>query len=656
VETIGKRYRIKDMIGAGAMGAVYHAEDRLTGQSVALKQVKYQADPLAATQRFTDDPSTSLRLAITNEFQTLASLRHPHVINVMDYGFDHQNHPFFTMTLLDGSLPFMEGALGQGINNKVRLLVEVLQALDYLHRRSILHRDLKPDNAVINDTNSVTVLDFGLAIFEEQFDADSESVSGTLAYIAPELLQGEAPSPQSDLYALGVMAFEIFAGHHPFKTANVSELIQQIIMQPPDFDAMDVSYDLASVIMRLLEKHPDFRYASAREVIRALLDTSNTSIRVETEEIRESFLQTAPFLGRESELEEFTLALERAREGQGALSLVGGETGVGKTRLLDELRTSALVRGMLVLRGQGVGDTGGLPYQLWREPVRRLLLASDVDDLDAGILRDIVPDIEQLLGRSVPSVIDLQGPDYQQRLITSIVSLFRKFPEPTLLVLEDLQWADESLKVLEALADTVSELPLFIVGSFRQEEMPDLPERIPAGDVVRLERLSEDVIAQISVSMLGDWGRRDDVVQLLQSQTEGNIYFMIEVIRVLAEEAGNLEQIEQMRLPAQVAAGGIHEVMMRRLNRVPETALDLLKTAALVGRELDLKVLREVAPSVELDDWLAACTNCAVVEVIDEVWHFSHDKLRETLLTTVETNDRGQRHEQIATAIEQTIS
>ncbi|MEM6529870.1 MAG: serine/threonine-protein kinase, partial [Chloroflexota bacterium] len=201
MEIIGSRYKIIDTLGEGGMGVVYRAVDRLTGKPVALKQVKYNAGALAVTAAFDMSPA-ALRASLAREFQALAGLHHPHVIDVMDYGFDTQNHPFFTMTLLEKPRPLTDAGTGNSKAFKVRLLVEMLQALDYLHRRRMLHRDLKPDNALVSEANRVQVLDFGLAVLQEQIDPSDPSVSGTLAYIAPEILQGGSPSPQADLYAV----------------------------------------------------------------------------------------------------------------------------------------------------------------------------------------------------------------------------------------------------------------------------------------------------------------------------------------------------------------------------------------------------------------------------------------------------------------------
>src|SRR4051812_3770864 len=161
-DLIGKRYQLLDKLGAGGMGVVYRATDRLTGQTVALKQViPSNIDPKTAPTIYLGEES-SFQLALAQEFRTLASLRHPNIISVLDYGFDHNRQPYFTMDLLENAVPIVEAAATLPLLQKIDLMIQMLQALTYLHRRAILHLDLKPANVMVTG-GQVKVLDFGLS-------------------------------------------------------------------------------------------------------------------------------------------------------------------------------------------------------------------------------------------------------------------------------------------------------------------------------------------------------------------------------------------------------------------------------------------------------------------------------------------------------------
>lgn len=644
-QMIGHRYQVLDRLGSGGMGAVYRVFDRLKQQTVALKRV---AAPSAGEGQ--TDESTGLRITLANEFQVLASLRHPHIITVLDYGFDTHRQPYFTMSLLDPPITITQAAEGQPLAVKVKLLVQMLQALAYLHRRDIIHRDLKPDNALVTPEGEVKVLDFGLAVLRERKRTE-DTISGTLAYLAPEALMGAPVTQAADLYAVGVIAYEIFAGQHPFDVSTAGGLIQQILYAPPNLDAVDVNEDARSIIGRLLDKSAAERYQDVYEVIKALTTALDQPMPQETVAIRESFLQAAHFVGRDAELNLLAEALEQAVNGRGSAWLIGGETGVGKSRLLDELRTRALVRGALVLHGQGVAE-GGLPYQVWREPLRRLVLSTDLNDADAAVLKQLVPDIGDLLGRPIPDAPELEGQAWQGRLLTAIAGVFRQQPQPVVVMLEDLHWVIESLDVFRLLTSQAQEMPLLLVGSYRDDEKPRLAEELPGAQLIKLGRLAEDSIAQLSVSMLGDAGRNPDMLELLKKETEGNAFFLVEVVRTLAEEAGRLSEIGSMALPHRVMAGGVQQVVQRRLQGVSDKARRLLNVAAIAGRQLDLDLLRAVAKDIDLDEWLAICSNAAVIDLKDEAWRFAHDKLREGILTALPADERRQLHRQVASTLE----
>lgn len=414
---------------------------------------------------------------------------------------------------------------------------------------------------------------------------------------------------------------------------------------------LNLSPDLTAILSRLLDKSPEGRYHDANRVIIDLSEAIGQAVPQETTDIRESFLQAAQFVGREKETAQLSDALDRAIEKHGSTWLVGGESGVGKSRLLDELRTQALVKGALVLQGQAVAE-GGFTYHIWRDPLRRLVLSTELNDLDAGVLNEIVPGLEDLLERKVPDAPELEGQAGQQRLLTTIVNLFRQQTQPILIILEDLHWATDSLDVLKQVNPLTADSALMIIGSYRDDEKPTLPDELPQMQKIKLERLTEEAIAELSKSMLGESGNQPQVLDLLKKETEGNVFFLVEIVRTLAEEAGWLNNIGRMTLPKQVLAGGVQQIVQRRLDRVPESARTLLRLAAVAGRQIDLTLLQAIDSASNVEEWLMICSNAGVLDVMNEQWRFAHDKLREGVLSKLDADDRKATHRQIATTLE----
>ena len=643
---LGYRYQLQETIGSGGMGIVYRARDLLTGHDVALKRLQIAPNDLQFNSRTTEK---NLRLALAREFRTLASLRHPHIISVLDYGFDEQNQPYYVMELLVEIEDMFDAAQSMDDTGKINLLIQLLQALVYLHRRGIIHRDLKPSNIVIDADSVLRVLDFGLAMESGQ----ASEVAGTLAYMSPEMLQQQGVGVGADLWAVGVIAYQLFAGKHPFTGQDTTELIFNILSQTPDWNALSLQDNFTDVLFRLLSKDPADRYKTASDAIRALCQATDTPLPGETVEIRESFIQAATFVGRRDELRQLTRALDDIgrEQAHGSGWLIGGESGVGKSRLMDELRIRALVQGAIVLTGQGM-ENGGLPHQLWRDAVRYLLLAGQVAPDDASVLKQIVPDISQLLGYDVPDAPPLTGQAAQQRLASAILNVFRQQPYPIVLLLEDLQWTDESLIPLRQIIANIDDMRLLVVANYRDDEAPNLPERLSAMTHIKLERLIRDEIEQLAQSILGTHERYEPVIDLLESETEGNAFFIVEVVRTLAEEAGQLDRIGTYTLPEYIFASGIQQVIERRLGRVPDAYRPLLNAAAVAGRQIEPAILRHIDPEMNIDDWLYVCTEAAVIDVRDDTYRFAHDKLREEVLRLLLDVEKPVLHRQVATAIE----
>jgi eukaryotic-like serine/threonine-protein kinase len=649
---ISNRYVLHDLLGQGGMGSVYRATDRLYGREVALKRVLTNVRELHIED---STQAADFRIALAREFKLSASLRHPNIVTVLDYGFDDEQQPYFTMELLSNPQNIMQAAVNLTISERMGYLMQMLYALTYLHRRGIVHRDLKPANVMVED-GTVKVLDFGLSIMHERTqDSAEDMTAGTLAYMAPEVLTGTAGSITADLYAVGMMGYEIIAGKHPFNLDEPALLINQILMEMPQVDELDINSELANIFIRLLQKDPTDRFQTAQEVIDRLNQASAAPNLPETRAIRESFLQAARFVGRDEELEQLTQSLNKTVAGESDGWLLAGESGVGKTRIIDELRTMAMVKGAHVVRGQAV-EVGSRPFQMWQMALRWLcLLDENLSDDEIALLKNFISDMETLIGRDVSKVEakSIKPDEMQSQMINLLERVLRKQNRPFVILFEDLQWAgSESLTALAQFSNSMNGLPVLLIGSYRDDEQPDLYKQLPKMHMLKLRRLDESSIAELSAAMLGDAGRTPQVVDLLQRETEGNVFFVVEVVRALAEVVGNLEQIGRTTLPAQIFAGGIQSAVRRRLNRLDEASQKLLQYAAVMGRDFDIELLKLLDTHIDIENWLVNCINAAVLEVEDDVCRFAHDKLRVGIMELASEERRKELHRHIAETIE----
>lgn len=637
------RYRIEQILGQGGMGTISRAYDRLTDTHVAIKQLTLALEEWDAVH------THPLRAALAAEFRLLATLRHPHIVSVLDYGF-LQNTAFYTMELLNAAPTLTTAAQGQPLAHQLALIAQLLQTLEYLRRHRVVHRDLKPENVLVQ-AGQVKVLDFGLAVMEGHV---SDGM-GTLFYMAPEVLQHQKATHASDLFAVGVLAYEVLAGRRPFEATGPTELTQVICTVEPDYTALNAPPDLQPIIARLLAKDPAERFTTAAEAITALMVASGQALPLETHATRASFIQAAHFVGRAEERQQLEQALTNACQGCGSAWLIGGESGVGKTRLLEEIHAQALIQGALVWQGQAV-NPGGQPAHMWRGILRWLALFAAPSDLEAGVLKPFVPDLEVLLERVVSEAPALEGINTQTRFYATLVALLRRVlaQQPIVVLLEDLHWASAlSLEALAWVTRVVTEQPLLILATYCEDERPTLPNELPSLTPLSLKRLTQPDIVALTSAILGQSAAHlPQLITFLQQQTEGNAFFLVEVLRTLAEEAGLLSQVAQMPLPTQVLTQRMHQMVQRRLQRITPADYALLELAALSGRQLDLPLLRYLAPHLELPAWLNRCAEAAVLEPQGDIWLFAHDQLRQGVVGGLALTRQPALHLAIATGIE----
>ena len=263
-----KRYLIHEQLGAGGEGIIFRATDRLTGKWVAIKRVRLENEAKESGQSSYRTSPADRKLLIANEFQTLATLRHPNIINVLNYGFGTdagESIPYFVMEYLPEAKTILDAGRRLSVAHQVDLLFQMLHALHYLHQRGILHRDLKPANALVVNGH-LKLLDFGLSAYLGK----AQGTSGTLPYMPPEYMQDESLSPASDLYSVGIIGYELLAGRHPFHVDDPSRLVMDILFREPDLDMVRAPQGVVQILERLLAKAPEERFQSAHEVILAL--------------------------------------------------------------------------------------------------------------------------------------------------------------------------------------------------------------------------------------------------------------------------------------------------------------------------------------------------------------------------------------------------
>jgi len=276
-------YRILEKLGGGGMGVVYKAEDTKLGRLVALK--------------FLPDELFQDRYAVERfrqEARAASSLNHPYICTIHDID-EHEGRQFIVMELLEGqTLKHRIAGRPMEIEQVAKLGIQIAEALESTHAKGIVHRDIKPANIFVMDSKQAKVLDFGLAkllrpvselTLTEAF-TEPQSAGGTLPYMAPEQLRGQEVDSRTDIYALGVVLYEMTTGQRPFRDELPTQLSDAILHRPPPpprRSNLSLPPKLEDIILKCLEKDPENRYQSAREVavdLRRLSDPTTVAVRV----------------------------------------------------------------------------------------------------------------------------------------------------------------------------------------------------------------------------------------------------------------------------------------------------------------------------------------------------------------------------------------
>ncbi len=266
---LGDKYEIRDMIQSGGMGKIFLGIHRALGRKVAIKIIHQE---LVKDEHFKERFYREAKLA--------ASLDHPGIIDIYDFG-SNDNFDYIIMPFIDGKT-FQERLNREGafaVSEAIGLMIQIAEALYYAHQHNVYHRDIKPSNIMFDNQGRVILADFGIS--KEVGDTDltaTNTVLGSPRYMSPEQIKGETIDARSDLYSLGLVFYEMLTGKHPLhgkETTAIYYAQAHVIPARPKSIVSDIPSPLDSIIMRLLEKNPEKRYADGGELLKDLCDYKN---------------------------------------------------------------------------------------------------------------------------------------------------------------------------------------------------------------------------------------------------------------------------------------------------------------------------------------------------------------------------------------------
>jgi serine/threonine protein kinase/tetratricopeptide (TPR) repeat protein len=683
---IGQRfgkYEVMEKIGAGGFGSVYKARDVESDSIVALKILKSEEAADTVVERF------------FREAKTASLLESPHIVEIYDSGTYDDGH-FLAMELLEGlTLKDLAAKKKPSLEEVIRIAIQVCDALTVAHEKGIVHRDIKCENIMVDESGHTKVLDFGIARMSDMATLTrTGDVLGTAAYMSPEQALGDSLDGRSDIFSLGVVLYEMLTSVLPFPGEHPMAVLYSLINEDPRSMTelnSDLPIEAEHLLSKAMMKEPDKRYATAEEMkqdLAALLEKVEAGEReidvvlkatVDREKVERPLFHPE-LIGREEEFKTLVELFQQSSSGTGKVAVVTGEAGIGKSRLVSELQKHAKSKVAMNLVGRCSTDAAGFPYQPFVEGVRNFLRSRDIksqEDLEIFI-QENCPELTERTGMLSTFLRMTKGPATESFRVEQMWDSFMLLLDslgklrPLTFLVEDLHWADEpTLELFSYLARRVTATRIMLLGTVRPEETNEekgkLRETLSGLSrdesfvSIRLKRLKKEDVSEIIGSVL-DQDLSVALTDRLWEQTEGNPLFILEALKLLASE-GVLERCEEAwtlkeEIPQQVFTERVQDLVDMRLSRLSDEEKEILEVAAVEGISFHSEVvlnclgLRKIQLLKQLQ---LLEKKHHIVRAVEKAYRFDHAVIRETLYASLIPELRSAYHLAVAEALEQSF-
>lgn len=556
-----------------------------------------------------------------------------------------------------GGLPLSNLITSRRIDLKqlFKLAIQITQIVADLHRQDVILRNISPHSLLFNPASGeVWLTDLSLAIKTSgdiQNTIPARFLPAALAYASPELTgrMNRTADYRTDFYSLGITLYELLTGRHPFQSADALELIHWHIAKTPrspsELDP-NIPEPLAGIVMKLLAKTAEDRYQSAvglRADLEICARQWNESGQVApfqlgNRDVSNRFLIPQKLYGREQEVEKLLEAFEQSCEGQAAMMLVAGYSGIGKTSLIQELYQPIVRQKGYFISGKFDQVARGVPFgaliQAFRGLVRQLLTESEerlttwqaiLTDALGGqgrALAEVIPEIELIVGKQppLPNVGPTEALNRFQLVFQNFVGAIARPDHPLVVFLDDLQWADSAtLSLLGPLLTNSGVQSLFLMGAYRDNEvdaahplMRTLSGLESAGgkiNKVTLGALSPaDLTRFVGDTLHCDFAEAAPLADLVWKKTNGNPFFVIQFLKTLRQDDFLKFDYEQGRWTYRIddiaraeMTDNVIDLMTQKIQRLSSQAQRVLTLASCIGNSFDGQTLAVVSEQSSAD-------------------------------------------------------
>src|SRR2546426_1234264 len=583
----------------------------------------------------------------------------------------------------------------------LRVAVGLASALRQLHAQGIIHKDVKPANALVDTATGRTwLIGFGIASRlrrERQAPESPEVIAGSLPYMSPEQTgrMNRSIDSRSDLYAAGVTLYEMLTGSLPFTASDPMEWVHCHIARrpvPPAERRKEVPGPVSAIILKLLAKTPEDRYHTAagleRDLRRCLAAWEGhrgvDDFPLGQGDTPDRLLVPEKLYGRSREVETLLAAFDRVvTSGMPELVLVSGSAGIGKSAVVNELHKVLVPPRGLFAAGKFDQYNRDTPYatlaQAFQSLIRHLLGKSEAEldswraalrealEPNGRLMVDLVPELTLLIGDQ-PPVPELAPQNAQRRfqlVFRRFIGVFARPDHPLALFLDDLQWLDAAtLDMLEDLLTQRDVASLLVIGAYRDNEVSAIHPLRRTLDTIRHAGASVQEISLVPLAchdvgqLMADALRCEParvapLARLVYDKTAGNPFFAIQFIAALAEEGlltfdhgQGCWSWDLDRIHAKGYTQNVVDLMVAKLHRLPVDTQEALQQLACLGHSAAITTLALVhgTSEEEVHAHLWEAVRHEVIERLESVYRFIHDRVQEAAYSLIPEEGRAAAH------------